>query len=152
MKKLKLEIEIEATRAEVWDSIVDPTKYMHWTSAFHEGSYFEGGWNKGDEILFLALDENGERGGMIAQIEESRYPEFISIKHLGVVERGMYDTTSAEVMKWAPAYENYTIEKIDENRSRFRVEMDAMDEFYDMFIDLWPKAMEKLKQVSEGRP
>jgi len=30
----------------------------------HEGSYFEGGWNKGDKTKFLAVNEKGEKEGM----------------------------------------------------------------------------------------
>lgn len=50
---------------------------------------------------------------MTSEIAESRKPEFISIKHLGVVLAGKEDTTSEEAKKWAPAYENYTLTRLE---------------------------------------
>lgn len=80
MKKLHFEIMIDAKPEDVWDAVVNGKKYREWTSAFHEGSYFEGGWNKGDSIKFLARNEKGFREGMISEIAESKKDSFISIK------------------------------------------------------------------------
>lgn len=150
MKKLKQSIEINAPREQVWDAIVDDVKYRLWTSAFQEGSYFEGGWNKGDIIRFLMINKDGEKEGMVSQIEESIYPEFISIKHMGYISKGVDDTTSDEIRSWAPAYENYTLDELGEGRTLFTIEQDITDEYYTMFLELWPKALRNLKEVSEG--
>lgn len=149
MKKIKLTIEIDAPREAVWDAIVDDAKYRLWTSAFQEGSYFEGGWNKGDVIRFLAINKDGEKEGMVSQIEESIYPEFISIKHLGYISKGVDDTTSDEIRSWAPAYENYTLDELEKGRTLFTLEQDVTDEYYTMFLELWPHALRNLKEVSE---
>ena len=150
MKKLNLEILISATQEQVWDAIVNDTKYRKWTAVFSEGSFFEGGWNKGDTIRFIGLNEAGEKEGMISEIAESNYPEFISVRHLGYIIKGVEDTTSDAVKKWAPSYENYTLVKIDENQTEFKLSMDVIDEFYDMFLDQWPRAMAKLKEIAES--
>lgn len=149
MKKLNLEIIINASPENVWDAIVNDTKYRIWTAAFNDGSFFEGGWNKGDTIRFIGLNEAGEKEGMISEIAESNYPEFISIRHLGYIIKGVEDTTSDAVKKWAPSYENYTLVKIDDNQTEFKLNMDVADEWYDMFLDMWPNAMAKLKEVVE---
>ena len=149
MKKIKLDIEINASRQAVWDAIVNDAKYRQWTTAFTAGSFFEGGWNKGDSIRFLVEKEGGKEG-MIAEIAESIYPEFISIRHLGYISNGVDDTTSEEVKKWAPAYENYTLKELGEGKTQFMVEADTTEEYHQMFLELWPKALEKLKEVSEG--
>lgn len=150
MKKINLVITINAPREVVWDAIVNDAKFRLWTSAFQESSYFEGGWNKGDTIRFLATNEKGEKEGMVSEIAESIYPEYISIKHLGYIVNGVDDTTSEEIRKWAPAYENYALEKFEENKTLFKLDMDAADEYFDMFMELWPKALAKLKKVSEA--
>jgi len=149
MKKINLETVINASREKVWDAIVNESKYKRWTSAFGETSHFEGGWNKGDKIRFLAINEKGEKEGMVSEIAESTYPEYISIKHLGYIVNGMDDTTSEEIRKWAPAFENYTLETVGEDKTLFKLEMDCIDEYYDMMMDLWPNALDKLKEVSE---
>jgi hypothetical protein len=150
MRKMHFEILINANPEQVWNAIVDDRKYREWTSPFHEGSYFEGGWNKGDKIRFLALNEKGEKEGMFSEIAESRKYSFISIKHLGIILEGKDDTTSEEAKKWVPAYENYSLSQQGE-KTKFEVYADVDDNFYDMFKDMWPKALEKLREVAERR-
>ena len=150
MKKINLEIDINASCENVWDAIVKESKYRQWASVFHEGSYFEGSWNKGDTIRFLVINAEGQKEGMVSEIAESDYPHHISIRHLGFIYNGIDDTTSEEIRKWAPSYENYTLEKLDAETSKFKLEMDIIDDYYEMFMKLWPKAMHKLKEVSES--
>ena len=149
MKKLNLEIAINTSPENVWDSVVNKTKYNRWTSAFGETSHFEGGWNKGDTIRFLAFNNEGQKMGMISEIAESRFPEYISIKHLGNILNGVEDFTSEEVKKWAPSFENYTIERTAGNNTLFKVDMVVPEDYYDMFMQMWPNALTLLKQVSE---
>ncbi len=149
MKKLNLEIEINATPENVWDSVVNKTKYNRWTSAFQETSHFEGGWNKGDKIKFLGFNAEGQKMGMVSEIAESRFPEYISIKHLGNIFNGIEDYTSEEVKKWAPSFENYTIERTVGNTAVFKPDMVVPEDYYDMFMQMWPNALNLLKLVSE---
>lgn len=150
MKKIKMDIEINAPREAVWDAIVNNVKYRLWTSAFAEGSFFEGGWNKGDVIRFLGINKEGRKEGMVAEIAESRFPEFISIRHLGYTSNGVDDTTSDAIKAWTPAYENYTLEEMGKGRTLFSVEVDSTDEYYPMFMEMWPRALQNLKEVSEA--
>lgn len=140
MKKINLDIIINAPREAVWDAIVDGSKYRAWTSVFQETSSFEGGWNKGDSIRFTAINEKGQTEGMVSEIAESTFPKYISIKHLGYIVDGVEDTTSEEIRKWALSFENYTIDKLDEDKTLFKLDMDATEEFHDMFLEIWPKA------------
>ncbi|MBL8005031.1 MAG: SRPBCC domain-containing protein [Candidatus Kapabacteria bacterium] len=149
MNKLTQTIDINASREQVWDAIVNDAKYREWTAEFHQGSYFEGAWSTGDTIRFLALDEKGEKSGMLATIHSAIYPEFISIQHLGLVANGVDDTTSEEVKKWAPAFENYTLKSIDNTTTQFVVDVDSNEEYYDYFLEVWPRALAKLKEICE---
>jgi hypothetical protein len=150
MKKMHFEISIRASPERVWNAIVDDKNFREWTSAFHEGSYFEGSWEKGNAIRFLALNEKGEKEGMVSEIAESRKYSFISIRHLGYILGGVEDTTSEAVRKWAPAYENYTLTPLGEI-TKFEVDIDAGDDLFEMFSEMWPKALEKLKRIAERR-
>ena len=66
-------------------------------------SYYEGGWKRGDTIRFLAIGKEGKKEGMISEIAEADFPNYISIKHLGYIWDGIEDTTSDAVASWAPA-------------------------------------------------
>ena len=91
-----------------------------------------------------------KKEGMVSEIAESIYPNYISIKHLGYIVNDIDDTTSEEIRKWAPAFENYTLEELEQKKTLFKLDMDATEEYYDMFLEMWPKALTKLKEVSEA--
>lgn len=130
--------------------MLDDETYRQWTKPFNEGSRYEGKWETGSEMRFIGVDENGKKsGGMYSKIKEARPYEFVSIEHLGMIgENGEIDTTSDEIKKWSPAYENYTF--IDKDGgTEVLVELNVPDEWKDMFNEMWPKALEKLKEISE---
>lgn len=144
MKKLHFSIAINAPKAKVWDKMISEASYQEWTSVFAEGSTFKGSWEKGAKILFV--DPNNS--GMIAEIAENKLHEFISIRHLGEIDHGVEDTTSEKVKAWTPAYENYTFTEKD-GVTTVDVELDCADDWATMMSDMWPKALLKLKTISE---
>jgi hypothetical protein len=148
MKKLHFEILIHASPEKVWNAVVTDRDYREWASAFGPTSYFEGGWEKGQAIRFLGINEHGKKDGMISEIAESKKPAFISIRHLGVIMDGVEDTTSDAAKKWTPAYENYTLTPAGKNTT-FSVDVDVNEEYVQMFSDMWPTALAQLKKISE---
>lgn len=149
MKKLHFETTIHANPEKVWNSIVDEKKFQKWTEAFQEGSYFEGGWEKGDTIRFMARDEKGEKMGMVAKIAESKKYSFLSIEYLGNITSDVEDTTSREARNLTPAHEDYTLSKIGDD-TKFAVDIDVEENFAEMFSETWPEALKLLKNVSEN--
>ncbi len=149
MKKINLSININAPVEKVWNTVINDESYREWTEVFNPGSYFKGDWSKGSKMLFLGPNpETGEEGGMVSEIAENILHKYISIKHNGMINNGVEDTESEEVKKWTPSYENYSFEERD-GGTLFTVDMDSNDEYYEMFLELWPKALEKLKEVAE---
>jgi uncharacterized protein YndB with AHSA1/START domain len=150
MQKLHFSITINAPKEKVWDTMLDDATYREWTTAFNPGSYYKGDWSKGSKILFLGPDpKTGKEGGMVSRIAEHKPYEYISIEHLGLVKDGVEDTTSEEAKKWAPAFENYTF-KEKEGATEVLVDMDAEEEYADMFSNMWPEALQKLKSLAES--
>jgi hypothetical protein len=149
MRKLHFSILINASKDKVWHAMLDDQPYREWTKAFNEGSYYKGSWEKRSKILFLGPDPNtGEEGGMVSRIAENKPYEFISIEHLGIVQNGVEDTTSEAARQWAPAFENYTFKDKD-GATEVLVDIDIEDEHTQMFNDMWPKALRKLKELAE---
>ena len=151
MEKLILSMDINAPRETVWDAITQDASYRRWTSVFQPTSHFTGGWKEGDSIHFVGINEDGQKEGMVSEIAASRYPEHISIRHLGLLRNGEVDTTSDDVKAWAPSFENYTLEKIADHKTRFHLEMDINEDYYSMFENLWPKAMAMMKDICEEK-
>lgn len=148
MDKLHFSIVIKAPKEKVWDTMLNEDTYRVWTEIFMPGSHYVGGWNKGSKILFLAPGESGKMGGMVARIKEKRPYEYVSIEHLGIVEEGKEDISSEAVQAWAGALENYTFKEAN-GATEVLVDMDTVDEYKEMFLNTWPKALQKLKELAE---
>jgi uncharacterized protein YndB with AHSA1/START domain len=148
MQKLNFSIDINAPKEKVWNTMLEDESYRLWTEPFMPGSHYVGDWNEGSKILFLGPGQNGEMGGMVSRIKENKLYEFISIEHLGIVQDGKEDTTSEAVKGWAGALENYSFAEND-GVTTVAVEMDSNEEYAEMFNGMWPKALQKLKELSE---
>ena len=120
----------------------DKSTYEQWTSAFNPTSTFEGTWEKGSKILFVGVDENGKKGGMISNIEENQPARFVSIRHYGFLDGDTEITTGEEVEKWAGGYENYSFVE-DNGVTTVTVDLDSIDEYLDFFQQYLPEGLGK---------
>lgn len=151
MQKLHFSIHINAPKEKVWDTMLGESTYKEWTKVFNPGSTYIGNWEEGSEMRFVGTNETGTAlaGGMYSRIKENRTYEFVSIEHLGLITvDGGVDTTSDEVKKWAPAFENYTFTEKD-GGTEVTVDMDINDEYKESFEAMWPQALQTLKEISE---
>ena len=57
---------------------------------------------------------------------------------------------SEEIKSWVPSYENYILTRTAENHTIFEIDMDVTDDYYDMFMRLWPLALQELKSTAEN--
>jgi hypothetical protein len=138
MDTLIFRIDIQAPKQKVWDVMLADKTYREWTGAFQEGSYYEGSWDKGSRIQFLALDDKGNPSGMLSKIAESIPYEYVSIEHVGEIKDGVEDTTSESAQQWVGAHENYTF-KEESGVTTLTVELEGArisDEMRDMFHDI----------------
>ncbi len=142
--KMTISGNINAPAKDVWNVILQPETYTQWTQAFFEGSYFQGRWEQGEKMLFLA--PNGD--GMVAIIEQCIPQRLISIKHIGVIRDGKEDTESEEVRSWAPAYEIYRF-KENSGSTEVTIEQEVTAEHKEVMIKCWNQALERIKQISE---
>ena len=144
MEKQTFKVSINADRKKVWNTLWNDKTYREWTSAFSEGSHAETDWKKGSKVFFL----NEQKEGMVATIAENRPNEYMSIKHQGTVKNGVEDIYSEESKKWSGGMENYSL--IDKDgKTELVVDMDIIDEYKDYFMNTWPKALEKVKEIAE---
>ncbi len=152
MVEIHFSIDINAPKEKVYNAMLKEYPYRAWTQVFGPGSHYVGDWGEGSKILFLAPDENGKMSGMIARIKENRPYEYVSIEYLGIVEDGKEDTTSDEAQKVAEGLESYTYKDKD-GKTELLVDIDVQEEeeYVEMFQELWPQALERLKRIVEKR-
>ena len=142
--KVQYSTRINAAKEKVWNTMLNEDTYRNWTDAFTEGSYYKGSWDKGSKILFL----DPEGSGMVSRIADNKPYQFVSIEHLGFVKDGVEDLESEEAKAVTGAYENYTFTEKD-GATEVLVELDLNDQYKEMFDELWPKALAKLKKIIE---
>ena len=145
MERKNFEITIDAAPERVWNILWNNATYRQWTAVFAEGSQAETDWKTGSKVIF----SDGKGNGMVSTIAENRQPEFMSIRHLGVVKNGVEDTESEEVKQWAGAMENYTLSPAG-GKTRLTVSMDIAEDYRDYFEKTWPLALDKVKELSES--
>lgn len=151
MKKLQFKVSINAPASRIFDimlGISSKSTYEQWTALFNPTSTFEGSWDKGSKMLFIGVDENGEKGGMVSRIVENISNRFVSIQHYGLVQANKEITEGPEVEKWANGFENYTFEENNGNTT-VTVDLDADEDFLDYMNETYPKALDKLKELCE---
>lgn len=156
MKKLQFKVSINAPVTKIYDfmlGINSKSTYEQWTSLFNPTSTYEGSWDKGNKILFIGVDEKGEKGGMVSRIAENIPNRFVSIQHYGLFKADKEITEGPEVEKWANGFENYTFEE-NNGPDSYRgttviVDLDTPEDFSGYMNQSYPKALDKLKEICE---
>ena len=144
MEKHEFKTSIDAPREKVWNILWGDDSYSKWTSVFSEGSRAETDWKEGSKVLFL----DGKGSGMVSTVAANKPNEFMSFKHLGTVKDGVEDMDSEQTKEWSGAVENYTLKTVN-GKTELIVAMDMTDEFKDYFLQTFPKALEKVKELAE---
>ena len=151
MKKLQFTVNINAPATRIYNFMLgmnNKSTYQQWTALFNATSTYEGTWEKGSKILFIGVDEKGEKGGMVSRIVENIPNRFVSIQHYGLVQNDEEITEGPEVEKWANGFENYSFEE-NNGTTTVTVDLDTTEEFLDYMNETYPKALEKLKELCE---
>lgn len=151
MKKMQFKVSIHAPANKVYDvmlGISNKSTYEQWTALFNPTSAYEGTWNKGSKMLFIGIDENGKKGGMVSEISDNIPSRFVSIRHYGLLKEDAEITTGPEVEKWANGFENYTFEE-NNGTTTVTVDLSITEDFSDYMNETYPKALDKLKEICE---
>lgn len=151
MKKLQYIIQINAPAQVVYDKMLglsDKRTYEAWTAAFNPTSSYEGDWSEGSKIYFVGEHE-GKKGGMVSIIEQHKPTQFVSIKHLGILDGEEEITNGAEIEQWAGAHENYTFTE-QNGITTVTVDLDSAEAFASHFDESFPKALAILKKNIES--
>jgi uncharacterized protein YndB with AHSA1/START domain len=149
MEYSTFKVLINAPREKVWDTLWSETNYPKWTVVFCEGSHAVTDWKEGSKALFL----DNKKQGMVATIAKNVPNEFMSIKALGEIKDGVEDYDSPGAKQMAGSFENYTL-TAEDDKTLLVVELsgeEIPEEFKKFLLDVWPKAMDKIKEIAEER-
>ena len=139
MTTLNFSVHIKAPKEVVWNKLWNDDTYRYWTSVFMEGSYAESDWKEGSRIRFLT--PAGE--GMYSVIEKLEPNRVMTFKHLGEIKGG-----KEEPKDWGGARESYELLPTQDG-TELKVRLDTTEDYQKYFNDVFPKALEKVRELSE---
>ncbi|MDF0720686.1 hypothetical protein P0M11_11815 [Kaistella sp. PBT33-4] len=87
MKELKFSIIIEASPQKVWDALWNQDSYSQWTSAFQQGSRYEGSLDEGSIVRMFDAGNNG----MYNLVLVNKPFREMKLRHLGWLHNGAED-------------------------------------------------------------
>ncbi|REH54697.1 activator of Hsp90 ATPase-like protein [Tenacibaculum gallaicum] len=140
-------VTINTSPEKVWKVLWDDKIYSLWTAIFSQGSYAKTDWKEGSKVLFLTPDGRG----MVSKIKQKMPNKYMLFEHLGVVKNNIENLESKEAKEWAGATETYMLESVDSGKTHLTVKMDVVEEYKNFFLDTWPKAMDKIKELAEKK-
>lgn len=152
MKKLQYKIDIKASAEKVYNTMLgmeNKETYQQWTAEFNPTSTYEGSWEKGSKIYFIGTDGNGKKAGMVSEIMDNIPFQLVSIRHYGMLDGDNEITEGPEIEQWAGSMENYAFQEHD-GVTTVTAECDMAGDYIDYFNTTWPKALQKLKELSES--
>ncbi|KFF12486.1 SRPBCC domain-containing protein [Chryseobacterium soli] len=141
METLSYEIEIEAAPERIWGVLWGDITYRQWTTAFTEGSFYEGTLEEGSIVKFFDPKNNG----MYSRVEKNEPGKEMKFLHLGEI----YDGVEAP-QEWGEATETYILEET-ESGTTLTCTIQTPAEFKDFFEENFPKALGIIKNLSENQ-
>jgi hypothetical protein len=144
MDKLHFSVCIKAPREKVWNVLWNDATYRSWTNVFSEGSYAVSDWEQGSWILFLTP----EGVGVYSLIDRKIPNEVMSFRHMGILQDVKHVNGDEEMEEWIGAMENYLLREKD-GITELMVEMDINEKNRKYFNMTFPKALQKIRSLSE---
>ncbi len=149
MEKLQFKVDIIAEVAKVYNTMLNQDTYKQWTTVFNPLSSFEGDWNKGSRLRFIGINKDGKKEGLIGEVKENIPNQFVSVQYIGLVDGDKDISAGPEIDGWIGSFENYTFDRRN-GATTVTVDLDVTSEFVDYFNKAFPKALLKLKELSES--
>lgn len=142
MNEMKFTIEINATKEKVWSTLWEDKTFREWSGLIDPGTYMVGELKEGAEVQFISA-ENGY--GVTSYVEKLIPGEYLLLKH----QADTQDTGTRErADEWTGGSESYLLEDKD-SITILTAAFDIPPEQEEYFAKMYPKAMEKIKELAE---
>ena len=145
METLSYSKEINASQEKIWDVLWNPATYNKWTQFFNPDSMMKSDWKVNGKTYFT--DKSGN--GMVSTIDSLNEPHEVVFKHLGMIENGVEDTQSKEVMEWSGAYEKYFLIPLENGKVKLHTETQVDNQWKEHMDKGFIKGLEMVKQLAE---
>ncbi|WP_407481665.1 SRPBCC family protein [Elizabethkingia meningoseptica] len=144
METLSYNIEINAPQQKVWNILWNEDSYKEWTKFFSPDSTMQSDWKVNGRTLFV----NSKGDGMVSTIDRLDEPHQIIFKHLGMIQNGVEDLHSKDVVEWSGAQEKYFLTDIGD-KTKLHVEVQVDAEWKDHLNQGFIKGLNIVKELAE---
>ena len=144
MNELRFSIEIEAASERVWDTLWQDETLREWASVIDPGTYMVGELREGTEVEFIS-SENGY--GVTSLVEKLVPGEFVLLRHRADTQDA---GTRERDQEWTGGAESYSLVEHD-GTTTLSVAFGVPPELEEEFRVNYPKALERVKELAEGR-
>lgn len=142
MKPMQFTVIINASKEKVWDTLWQDKTLRDWAGLIDPGTYMVGQLKQGAEVQFISA-ENGY--GVTSLVEKVTPNEYLLLSHeADTKESG----TQEREKQWTGGQESYQL-KENNSTTTLIVTFDVPPELKDYFNDAYPKALERVKVLTE---
>ncbi len=142
MKELQFQVEINAAKEKVWDTLWQDETFRQWSGVIDPGTYMAGELKEGNEVQFISA-ENGY--GVTSLVEKCVPGEFLLLLH----QADTQDTgKQLREKEWTGGKESYSLTEKD-GVTTLVAAFDVPLELEGVLKDSYPKALECVKELAE---
>lgn len=141
MKKLQFTIEINTDKEKVWNTLWQDKTFKEWAGIIDPGTYLLGELKEGNEVQFISA----EGYGVTSFVEKLIPNEYLLLKHLADTKESGKEEREKE---WSGGEESYRLLN-NGITTTLTVEFNVPLELEEYFKINYPKALEKIKELTE---
>lgn len=142
MKQLTFSVQIAATNDDVWKTLWNNSTFRQWAGIIDPGTYMVGELSEGAKVQFIS-SENGY--GVTSKVEKLDVGNYLLLRH----QRDTQDRGEKEREdEWTGGTESYTLREAD-GITTLTASFDVPDDLESIFMDSYPKALQKVKELAE---
>lgn len=142
MNEFQFSIEINASKQKVWSTLWEDSTFRDWSNIIDEGTYLKGEMKEGNEVEFLS-SVNGY--GVTSLVEKLIPYEYVLFKHHADTQESGQQERDKE---WTGGKESYSLTE-NNGITKLIIKTDIPKELEEIFNDRLPKALERIKEISE---
>ncbi len=143
MKKVQFSIEIKAPKEKVWNTLWDDKTFRDWSGIIDEGTHIVGELKAGNEVQFIS----SAGYGVTSLVDKLEPNKFLLLRHKSdTMENGEQEREK----EWTGGTESYSLAE-KAGITILTAEMDMPPEQEELFKDIFPKALQRVKVLAENK-
>jgi hypothetical protein len=144
MKEMQFSIEINATKARVWNTLWQDATLREWASIIDPETYMVGDLKEGNEVQFIS---SASGYGVTSLVEKLVAGEFLLLRHRADTQE---DGKREREKQWTGGEESYSLAEKD-GTTTLAVTFGVPPALEEYFKVKYPKASERVKIITKRR-